>query len=533
MNGQIYKPSNKGSIVGIILMPLSMLAVGLGLSWLYLVIKSAIPLIYLNVLLAAGVSLAIGGIGTLFVKLYKLRSPAMVTIFTVIALILVNYGKWAIYVAKDYDKYVYDEMKKITVSDIFGGAENMPNTKEEAQQVLLAVEMMKSYSLEDYFGGIEGMSTLMKVFGSNVGEIYESILGSTVDEILTNCQTLKSSNMSFYEYMYEHRENQVRDTMWLVSHPGELFSDIKDINEQGRWTITSHRYSFGDSLTDKKPVSGILLWLVWAGELAMLTIPAILLVRRKSKYPFIEAEDDWAVEDKPMPNFSFYDPYPGQSSGMGMVKSEILRNPNYLLNLQPVKVIDRVPEKFYKVTYCRSRYFDEIYITVVYSVLTNPRKNQRRTTNIVEFMRVDQDFMATLYGLFEYNVPTLCGGVNRAAEVKQEQEERAKAAASGRHLSPQRPKATGAEAIFDQPLYTRPQQQPQQPYAQPQYQQPTQPQQPYAQPQYQQPAQPQQPYGQPQYQQPQDTYSNAPRPTSGDMDGLDTSNLDLDHMDFK
>ena len=513
-----YKPSNKFSVVGIILMFFSMLAVGLILSWLYLILNRAIPLIYLNIILAAGVSFGLGAIGGFFVKVYKIRAPKLALIVSLVALIFVNYGKWAIYVGRDYDKYMYDDMRESKVSELYTTITSsripLPQTEEEARNLLLIMQTSKSVNLKTALtqsAGLVGddsdvqkqlsfLNMLTNVLGETAGDMMETLLGSSPEEILKCAEKIKSSgSMSIYDYLYDFRGLQPRTGIWLMAHPGELFSDIKNINTAGRWTIRSHRYGLGDNQRDN--VSGILLWIVWAGELALLMIPALLMISKKAKYPFIEAEDDWAVEDKPAPGFMFKDIFPMEGADSAMVKGRITRDPDYLLSMPAITVTQSIPDKFYSLTFCHSKYYDEIYITVVFVNVINPRKNQKKTTPVVTNLRVTADFLATLFGMFGYTVPPLCQGVNRAEELKKENAARADEAAAGRPHAPTPPKATGAEAIFEQPLFNRP-------------------------------AAKAKPEKEESFAEQQLKEERTASSTSGDMDGIDTSSLNLDEIDL-
>ena len=511
-----YKPSNKFSVIGIILMLFSMLAVGLIISWLYLVITNAIPLIYLNILLAAGVSFGIGAVGAFFIKVYKIRAPKLAVIVSLIALIFVNYGKWAIYVGRDYDKMIYSDLKDTKVTEMAAsiGASNfkLPTNEAEAEEYIYSIQLYKNYNIvetlrqtasklnlgEDVDKAISSMTIITNVLGETLGDILENLLGSTTDEILKNSEKIQNSpNMSLYDYLYDYRGLQPRTGFWLMAHPGELFEDIKNINSVGRWTIKSHRYGIGDNQGDN--VSGIMLWLVWAAELALLMIPALIMINNRAKYPFIESEDDWAVEDKPAPTFMFADLFPTEGADYMMVRSRIQRDPDYILSMPLITVTQAIPEKYYTLSYCRSKYFDEIFITVNFISVINPRKNKKKTENVVKDLRVNSDFLSTLYGMFHYTVPPLCQGVNRAEEVKKENEAKAEDIRSGRPHAPTPPKATGAEAIFDQPLYTKPASQ-------------TKQEESFAEQQLKQ--------------------EKASQTTSGDMDGIDTSSLNLDEFDL-
>lgn len=119
-----YKPSNTFSFVGFILMFISMLITGALLSWLYVILQAVIPLIYLCILITIGFGAAIGGIGVIFVKIYKIRHPMMAVAATLIAMLFVYLFHWCIYVARDYDKNIYDYLKKQNATEYYLGFSN-------------------------------------------------------------------------------------------------------------------------------------------------------------------------------------------------------------------------------------------------------------------------------------------------------------------------------------------------------------------------------------------------------------------------
>ena len=228
----LYKPSNKFSPVGLPLMFLAMLAAGVAVSWLYLVIASVIPLIYLNILMAVGISMLLGFIGAKFVRIFKIRAPIIALVITAVALIFVNYAKWAIYVGRDWNKNFYDDMKDTKVSELLT-EEDLPANQEEAEQMAESLPLFKNYTFSSLASisseAASWISTVEKLFGDSLYDMYAGLLGTTADEILESSEKLRSSNMSLYEYMYEYRGMKERTTGFLLIHPGELFSDIKDI----------------------------------------------------------------------------------------------------------------------------------------------------------------------------------------------------------------------------------------------------------------------------------------------------------------
>ena len=493
MNNQLYKPSNKAPVIGLVVLFLALSAVAIGIFWIYEIIEGWMPLIYLNILMAVGAGVAVGAIGGKLVKSFKLRAPVVVLIVTCAAMLFASYVRAAIYVSRDWEKNYYSFLKDYNMGEMLA---NVPDSEIDAwngedEQSQLLYSMIASISADSD--------------DDEEVQMVKNLFGNSVDDFKANIKRIKNEKMTFYEVYFDICKAEKRTAFYLVMHPGKLFEDLKNINEVGRWSIKSHRYGLSD--TDRESVKGFLLWFVWLGELLILTVIPVWWAFDKSRYPFIESEDEWAAEEKPMPDFKFDGPDSGRGAGeQAFVKAETLKDPNYLFTLPAIPIIAPMPDEYYKVTYCRSRYFDENYITVAYSKLVNARKNQRRQQVLVKNMRVDADFIATLYGTFECTVPALCKGTNRAKEVNAANEERKQAAESGRPLSPTPPKATGAEAIFDEPLnFSRPKPKPAErgddfiakQMAEEQKQ------------------------------------ASTPRPTSGDMDSLDTSNLALSHFDFK
>ena len=571
-NPEFYKPSNKFSVPGAALMFVAMVAVGAAASWLYLVINSVIPLIYLNILLAFAVSGLIGFIGGKFVRIFKIRNPLVAIIATVIALVFVNYIKWAIYVARDNKKYIYKDMEDRTVTEyatdinpvpaLYGGIiaaseefSNGETTAEDAADKLYNAEVegvkvfqdpikeVLNLAAADPNSGIdpstlrEQLSDLEDSYissGISLWEFYEfdTVLGTDVETIAKSSKALsENKDMNMLEFVKEY--GKYKGTTYYLTHPGKLWSAIRQINAVGRWSIKSHRYSLNDS--NRSLVKGWMLWIVWFGEMLILAIPALAMISSKTKAPFIEDEDDWAITDKPAPDFKFVDPYPTQSNSPGLAAVSFQKDPNYLFTLEPLTTLMAVPDRFFFLTYCRSKYYDHIYATLSCSTLTNRAKNQRQVRELVKYLRVDADFLATMFGRFHYQVPPLCQGVNRAEDVEKQSKERAKAESSGRPLAPQRPKATGAEAIFDEPPITaKAKHEPQQDFAQKQLEEERR----QAEEEHKMQAV-QVPVTQPRVEEKPPVQSFTPPPApgapggSGMMDGIDTSNLDLDHFDFK
>lgn len=554
-NPEFYKPSNIFSPVGLVLMFASMVAVGVLVSWLYLVLNAVIPLIYLNILLAVGVSAAIGFIGSQFVKIFKIRSPMAAIIVTVVALLFVNYAKWAIYVGRDNQKYIYDEFEGHTITEtgyaffawgLAGGGEKATeetvdevyNTEEDGYKVYQdPINKLSDYAKQQgSVVDLTDMSDYERALYDNGASIWEilfldSFFGTNVEDITESANNMMGNgDMDAEEWLdkYGHKKN----AMFYITHPGKLFRDIKIINAVGRWSIKSSRYSVSES--NSSLVKGWMLWIVWLGELVILAAPAIMIIQSRAKEPFIESEDEWAIVDKPAPDFKFIDPYPTQTNSPSLSAGSFKKDPDYLFTLEPLTALMAVPDRYFFLTYCRSKYYDEIYATLNCSTLTNKAKNQRQNQVLVKNMRVDADFLATMFGRFHYQVPPLCQGENRAEAVEKESKEREKQQTSGKPLAPQRPKATGAEAIFDEPPITaKPKPKvSEEDFAKQQLEEERR--QAEAEHKMQAVEVPKAPPKAPE-KPPVQSYTPPPGTPGGSglMDGIDTSNLDLDNFDFK
>ena len=528
---QTYKPSNTFSFGGFILMFISMLIAGALLSWLYVILQAVIPLIYLCILITIGFGAAIGGIGALFVKVYKIRHPGLAIAATMIAMLFVYIFHWCIYVARDYDKYSYDKMKEQKATSYFLGITDEQLNSATVSGEELAANFMQTYKQhkihevqftvleKEYFTARE-----KDMYDRNVSiweyYDYDKVLGTTVSEVAASLEAIKGKNA--YDFYIEYRKQPKHSVGYLLVHPGELWSDICDINSVGRWTMRSSRHSYSSttSSTSNNNVNGIMLWLTWLGEMALMFVPAAAIVAARAGAPFIEQDNDWAITDKPQLSFKFVDPFPGNSNGEKQFKATFMNDIDSLFTLQPLRPQMGSLNTFYTVNYCHSKFYTENYLTVQHTRVTNARNNQRAVTSIAKKVRVDADYIATLHGMFGYQVPANCPGTNKFAQAQQQEQQ------------PQQDYNT--QQNYEQ-QYTQPQQDynTQQNYEQ-QYTQPQQDyntQQGYEQ-QYTQPQQQgYQPQYQPMYQSPQQTPAPQEDFSSGDMDGIDTSNIDLSSLD--
>ncbi len=407
-----YKPSNKFSVVGTLLLVISVIAAGLVLSWIYLILNSVIPIAQLCIIMPFLLSFALGGIGSVFVKTYKIRNPLVAVAAITVALLVVNYLKWAIYVSRDFNKYYYKDMKEESAVEYYG-LDVFTYDDLSVDDVMVLCQSLKASDAIELTPEEIGKLTdeeRESYYSDSLWDFmeYGDLLGSSPDEVERSVE--KAEGMTAYEFKFKYNKIPAMTAPYLAAHPAKMFSSIKDINEVGRWYI-------GRSSLDHSNVSGIMLWLVWFGELVIIIAPAVFFVYKAAKRPFIEDEDIWAFEEKTDGVFRFDDSSPDSFNGMTGVKKNLLQSPDYLLTLKPITT-GSLPPRFYSLSYCHSKYFDENYITISCTA-ENPNKKGSTTSNaILENISVDPDYIATVYGMFGAAPPPMCRGTDRHEEFE-------------------------------------------------------------------------------------------------------------------
>ena len=657
MNEKYYKPSDKFSVVGLILMIVCTIAVGMGITFIYLKVNGVCPIVYLCILMAVLYGGAMGGVAYFFIKKFKLRSPMMVIVSLSMALLFTTYFKWALYDSFDrQDQYDYvadwvqdglddlsDGLSSLGVSidlnkpitkafdDAMAEAASKYGTTPNTQtmsQIILSQETLdsmkatyKEYSAKpgtDYkelTKSGEGNSLASSALGdSTVGSLTGSMLGDTTDyaayylerhpdaslwEVMGMAAMFGNSEdeiaeslrkldeLSLKEYLLDYHGDEFLDYMGyknqksaftLMAHPGMLMSDIKQINSEGRWSYsTSHSYS---STRDAELVNGFMLWLVWLGELIVINLPAFAIAIPMCQRPFIESDNDWAI--KHPTQFKF-----GAVNAQAL-KSSMEADPMSLFNNQAL-ITAGGRTNYFTVTLFHSRSFMENYVLVDNTTYDARRKTYNHK-NFINYLTVDTRFVGTLFNIFGLNPPVGChpdpmytpGGYNTGFVVQGTSvtdNNKAAAAAGQDVLQYQQKQRPAPQQGMAQPMPQQGMQQPAPTLSSP-FAPPTQQAQPAAQGQAQQTnsllggsllnQQPQQPaptivpqpaqninadsiFGEQQIiQKPKEDGQGAnsvnlltgkmepPKPlipdasgTSGFMDGLDTSHLDLDHFDFK
>ena len=472
MDGKYYKPSDKFSVVGLILMIVCTTLAGVAISFLYLKLNSVCPIVYLCVLMAVLYGGAMGGVAYFFIKKFHLRSPKMVIVSLCVALLFTTYFKWALYDHNDrQDQYEYmsdsfqdtlDELsdtfsnfgvnidfdKPITkafddaASSIkaSGGTQGVSFTDQLMSQETIdgLKKIYQEYSAKpgaDYkeLAGDGGTSTaLASVGGGTVSAMAGSMLGDSKDycqyyldrypdanlwetmgmaAFLGNSESeieesiKKLNELSLKEYIFDYHGDEALDyfgyknkksVFQIMLHPKMLLTDIKDINEVGRWSYSSsHSYS---STRDAEPVNGFMLWIVWLGELIVINLPAFVIAIPMCQRPFIESDNDWAI--KHPTQFKF-----GAVNAQAL-KSSMEADPMSLFNNQAL-ITAGGRTNYFTVTLFHSRSFMENYVLVDNTTYDARRKTYNHK-NFINYLIVDTTFVGTLFNIFGLNPPVGC-----------------------------------------------------------------------------------------------------------------------------
>lgn len=430
MEEKYYKPSGRFSWKGIILMFLTYLVVGTGLSWVYLWINRISPSIYLCLFAAIGFGAAVGLIARLCVKIFKVRSVKAVLIGAVAGLICMNYIKWAIYdyydykqIAEEYEDYIAEnsyvnsvisEMKSekaYTYYEMDFDFDETNYTFDENYDYLVttnAYEYIVAYDEAygtDYLGEysaseIEDLKTqtLYEFFS------YDTLLGTTKEECKKNLE--KAKDMSAYEFYYEYRKIEddfsveIPSFFEILADPGMLWEDIKQINKEGRWSVSSSSSSssYTSSSSSSSVVKGGMLWFIWIGELVIITLIAFFIPYGQSKKIFIEMDDDWAKTTDG--NKFLFAPM-----SKSQVKAMLEQTPDNLANMPIIRAQD-IPQgrPYTKMTLEHSQDYTEAYLNVL-SMTYNVKNKNYVSSNMIKGFRLRPKHVGMLFTMFGAEVP--------------------------------------------------------------------------------------------------------------------------------
>lgn len=405
MNEQYYKPSGRFSWKGIILMFLTYLVVGTALSWVYLWINRVSPSIYLCLFAAIGFGTAVGVIARLCVKLLKVRNVKAVLIGAVAGLVCMNVIKWAMYVHYDYLTYRLGDDAKTTNAyeyldfDTFFEVSN-PEIKYELLNEYNAYEWLSQYDAiainrlsEEEIETLKSQS-LYQFYG------FDKLLGKDYATFSENLEASKS--MKAYEYLTE-QVDYVPSIVHLVTHPTELWDEIKVINEYGRWSVSSSpsssSSSYASSSSSGSVVKGGMLWFIWIGELVIITLIAFFIPYGQSKKVFIEMDNNWAKSTDGN-RFTF------SPLSKSQVKAMLEQSPDNIVNMMMIRPSDiPVGRPYMKMTLDHSEDYTEAYLNVL-SMTYNAKNRNYVSSNILTGLRLRPKHTGMLFTMFGMPVPS-------------------------------------------------------------------------------------------------------------------------------
>ena len=409
--------------LGTIVIAAAVAVIGSLLSFVYLKINQVCPSAYLCILIAFGFGAALGYVAYMLIKILKIRSVASAVVGTIIGCILFTLFKWALYVQFDYEKYQYKAMADQSAAEYLGigmdftdDDDNMITSEEEAAE---CIALMKSISMEDYIN-FHGYTVNQYVDYHNEN-FYDSVTAADIkgksyfefyypEEYFDEDRALECVNaamtMDLYEYTYEFiGEKEPVTVSYLFAHPGEWWQAIKDINEVGRWSITSSHAS-QTTRENARAESGIILWIVWIGEFFCINVPAIVIAAARAGKPFIESEKKWAILTK-SDGLSLVAP-----TFIAGVANSVKANPDILLTYEPFVVGGKVPR--INIEIYHSSDYTENYITVNYRTFNN--KGQAQNKVLVKYVKASIAFVAKLYKHCNQDIPFSTAGLGLESE---------------------------------------------------------------------------------------------------------------------
>ena len=169
-----------------------------------------------------------------------------------------------------------------------------------------------------------------------------------------------------------------------IADPSLLWDWIKLINSVGTWSIGRSYSSSGNSA-----VTGPILYIVWIAEIIIIAAVAIFTAYDKTRFPFIESDDEWAKEYKEK-TFTF--------EWFEIKKEEIEENPYLILNNNPKYFTSA--SNFIELKLYHSYNFSECYISLFLNNYNVKNKKNERTEKI-KYLRVSTDFYEKLIQIFE------------------------------------------------------------------------------------------------------------------------------------
>lgn len=333
-----------------------------------------------------------------------------------------TYIKWGMYVYYDYQQ-IADATKEYVQGDQFEGDlksekaftyfemdidfdeqysfdENWEYCQGNAYDTINAICLYSQVSIGDYY--TEEQQEEMKDCTLYEWYDYDTLLGKTKEECKANLEKAKS--MTAYEFMKERGlEDYFSGSEYIsepslgevLAHPGKLWSDIKDIAEEGRWSYTSSSSSTLNE--DKEAVKGWMLWVVWICELAVIVALTVMFAYPPSKEIFIEMDNDWAVTDEKS-SFAF------SMVSDAQLKSMLEQSPDNVVRLSPVEPLGLAGRPYIKLTVSHSRDYSENYINA-FRMTYNAKSKNYGETKVFKGLKATPRQIGVLYDMFGLAAP--------------------------------------------------------------------------------------------------------------------------------
>ena len=426
MYDKYYRPSKRFSAVGLIILVVCYIVLGTALAWVYLWINRKCTIVILNVFAALGYGALMGFVGKMIVKKAKLRNPLVVLIGLLIGILGMTYLKWAMYDYYDY-KMIADQYDEYTDSDI------KSDMRSEKAYTLFEMdydfEEDADYTFDDNWDILQnnaydymnllclaGNTTLEEQFSeSQIDEMkdctvyewyyYDVLLGDTKEECKKNLEKAKElDGVDYIEYMGLDMDDFIAEYygsytvpsfMEVIAHPGDLWADIKQINEEGRWSYSSSSSSYSSTTSNSEPVKGVMLWIVWIAELFIINSFALAIAYTQSKEIFIEQDNDWAqTYDN---NRLTFNPMNGNQ-----LKTMLEMSGDSVTSLVPVAATSLGGRPYLKLTFSHARDFSEVYLNA-YSMTYNHKNRNYVSSKIFKGMKITPKQAGILMSMF--NIP--------------------------------------------------------------------------------------------------------------------------------
>lgn len=235
-----------------------------------------------------------------------------------------------------------------------------------------------------------GMAILAVLIGALLFTYFKWALYISWDnqDIKDELSKHSSTYNKFYLPQYPNADKTFTE---VLTSPSLLLEEIKDVNEEGRWSYSSSR----SSSSSKTPVKGIPLAIVWIVEAAVLIVIPAGMAYSKAKHPYSETDDDWMPEYKTPFMFGTYD--------LTRNKQIILNNPDELFN---IPYLENLPPRqgYVKGTLYHSADFSECYLTLATQTF-NKKNDKYDSIDVIKYLKLNFSQVERLFDHCHINKP--------------------------------------------------------------------------------------------------------------------------------